>query len=317
MLESRKYIYRRILQQLLSSVVLLSGVAHVHACEFAVPLIFNQVVEGVYVHEGVHEDITKRNCGDIANVGFVVGSVSVAVIDPGGSPAIARDIQSAITRVTDLPISHVVITHLHPDHMLGAAHIVPDVDVVAHKHYPRALAQRGQFYLDRYAAQLFDKDDSNTLATPTLLVENQTTLNLGGRELLLTAHQTAHTDNDLSILDIKTGTLWTGDLLFHDRIPSLDGSITGWLAVMDELNDLHPTLVVPGHGSVSTWESIAPKQKQYLEVIRDEIRLIIAKNGRLSDAVDLVGLSEQQKWQLFSAFHAGNITKAFTELEWE
>lgn len=316
MLEFGDVVYRRILQQLLSSLVLVSCAAPALSCELSEPLGFNEIADGIYVHQGLHEDISEHNCGDIANVGFVVGEKSVAVIDPGGSPAVSRALLDSVKHTTDLPVSHVIITHFHPDHLLGVGQIAEGVAVVAHKNYLRAQTQRGQFYLERYA-NLFANEDVGRLVSPTDHVEEQTVIDLGRRVLRLNAHQTAHTDNDLTVFDVTSGVLWTGDLLFHERLPSLDGSVTGWLSVMDELAAMTPVLVVPGHGPVGTWEAIAPKQRQYLLSLRDEIRALISANGRLSEAVERVGKQEQKNWQLFNELHRGNVTRAFTELEWE
>lgn len=316
MLQNSHSRYVRVLRRLLSSLVLLCVVEPVFSCELLAPLAFNKVADGVYVHRGVHEDIHKRNCGNIANIGFVVGNSSVAIIDPGGSPIIGRQLKKAVARVTDLPITHVIITHFHPDHALGGGQMDDAVNVVAHKNYPRAVTQRGQFYLERFA-DLFAKGDSKVLAKPSVLVDTQATIDLGGRMLQLTAHRTAHTDNDLTLFEVDTGMLWAGDLLFHERTPSLDGSLTGWLEVMRELEALSPQLVVPGHGPVSTWEKIAPAQQRYLKVLLNEVRGIIAANGRLAEAVDSVGVQERKNWALFDDVHKGNVTRAFKDLEWE
>jgi len=176
--------------------------------------------------------------------------------------------------------------------------------------------QRGPFYLERFA-DLFGKDDIKRLARPTIPVAEKIQIDLGNRILLVNAHKTAHTDNDVSVFDVEANILWAGDLLFHQRIPTLDGSVTGWLTVMDELAQLKPVLVVPGHGSVASLDAIASKQRHYLETMRNEIRAFVAKNGRLSEALDTVGADQQTKWLLFDEMHKGNVTRAFTELEWE
>ena len=50
-----------------------------------------------------------------------------------------------------------------------------------------------------------------------------------------TPGEAAHTDNDLTVLDEASGTLFAGDLVVSEHVPVLDGSALGWLAVMNEL----------------------------------------------------------------------------------
>ena len=73
------------------------------------------------------------------------------------------------------------------------------------------------------------------MISPTLLVDGTVKLDLGSRTLTLRSWPTAHSDNDVSVLDEQTKTLFAGDLVFLTHIPVLDGSIRGWLKVIDEL----------------------------------------------------------------------------------
>jgi len=279
-------------------------------------LEFVEVAPGIYLHAGKHKAISVENLDDIANIGFIVGGESVAVIDPGGSPRAGRAMRAAIREITDLPVSHVILTHVHPDHIFGAGAFADVKHVVAHRNFTRAIAQRGNFYLDRYRS-LFAGSDQPLALQPTEIVSDQMEIELGGRTLVLRAHETAHTDHDLSVFDNATRTLWASDLVFAQRIPSLDGSLIGWLKVMDELAALEADLVIPGHGQPGPWSTVALPQRRYLTRLLQETRAFIAQNKRLADAVESVAVAEREHWLLFDEHHPGNVTRAFTELEWE
>lgn len=279
-------------------------------------LTFVETAPGIYLHLGKHQDMSIDNFGDIANIGFIIGTKSVAVIDPGGSPALGQAMRRAIQDHTQLPISHVILTHMHPDHVFGGAAFSDVKQIVAHRNYASALAQRGSFYRDAYGELFSDRSTSVSLL-PSVSVIDELQIDLGERPLIIRAHATAHTDNDLSVFDSTTATLWASDLIFNQRIPSLDGSLTGWLKVMDDLSLLQAKLVIPGHGPPGPWSSIAPAQYQYLEIVLAQTRQFIAQDKRLAEAVERIAVSESSNWKLFDVHHKSNITKAYTELEWE
>lgn len=279
-------------------------------------LEFYQAAPGLYLHLGKHEPMSVDNLGDIANIGFIVGSESIAVIDPGGSPQVGRAMRRAIREVTELPISHVILTHIHPDHIFGGSAFTDVAHVVAHRKYAGALAQRGEFYRNSFRAFFSDPNIPVSLQ-PSLPVADTLTIDLGARLLQIRAHKTAHTDNDLSVFDDATRTLWASDLIFAQRVPSLDGSLPGWIQVMEELAHLEPELVIPGHGQPDSWAVTAQPQLDYLGNILRETRQFIAQNKKLSLAVESIAATEGRHWQLFDDHHPGNITKAYTELEWE
>ena len=285
----------------------------------AAPLAVREVAPGLFVHEGSHELATPDNLGMTANLGFVVGAQAVAVIDTGGSAQGGGRLRAAVRAVTARPIRYVIASHVHPDHLLGHAAFAEDRPTfVGHARLPAALAARGAYYLDNLADELGPAAAGTAAVPPTLLVEDQLELDLGGRSLLLRAWPTAHTDNDLSVLDRTSGTLWLADLLFTERVPVIDGSLLGWLAALAALRAQAPDRVVPGHGPASAaWPDAAGPLERYLTTLRDEVRALIAAGGTLEQAVESVGWQEQSHWQLFELHHPRNVTAAFTELEWE
>lgn len=277
------------------------------------------VAPGVWVHYGQIALVDPANAGDIANLGVVVGGDAVAVIDTGGSVAVGAALRAAIRAITKVPIRYIINTHEHPDHVFGNA-AFSDATFVGHHRLPAVLAERGPYYLQSYRDQLGPDEIAKVrIIPPGVLVQDESTLDLGGRVLhLRAAASPAHSHCDLAVLDAASSTLFAGDLLFVRHVPVLDGSLMGWLSLLRQLSATPALRAVPGHGrQVVAWPSGLADEQRYLATLAADARRLIAEGVPLGQAVARIDQAERGQWQLFDDYNPRNATAAYGELEWQ
>ena len=278
-----------------------------------------EIAENNYVHFGKHVSIEDRDNEDIANIGFIVGTNCVAVIDTGGSISIGNKLKKSIRGITKKPICYVINTHVHYDHILGnKAFTDESPDFIGHKDLAEAINQNRDFFLNQFRNNLTSDPKNSDIIEPNILIEKTKKLELGERSITLIPFATSHSHNDLIVIDNKTKTLWAGDLIFRERIPSLTGSLKGWLKSINKIKELDIKVVVPGHGSVASSLDKAIKQQQdYLTLLLNKTRKAINEGKFINEAMENIDKDNEFRWLLHEYQHSTNVSRSYTELEWE
>ena len=299
------------------SVLMLLACAHAQTAQndFAIESLGN----GIYVHHGKHLDIDTGYQGDICNISFVVGSKGVAVVDTGGSFKTGNKLRDAIKKVTDKPILYVINTHVHPDHIFGnAAFLQDNAQFVGHEKLATAMQLRKEAYDKLNIKYMGDDAKGSEIVKPTVQVKEPINLDLGDRTLTVTPYPNAHTNTDVSVIDSKTSTLFTGDLLFIERTPVIEGDIKGLIAVIGTLKTYPVKQVVPGHGPFTKdWVTALNNEQRYLNALLTDIRANIKAGKSMSEAMDTAAAGEKDKWLLFDIANRRNVNTLYPALEFE
>jgi quinoprotein relay system zinc metallohydrolase 1 len=243
-----------------------------------------RIAQDTWLLEGSTDNFAKANGGNIVNTAFIVTERGVVVIDTGPSRRYGEAMRKAIAATTDKPVIEVLLTHHHPDHVLGNQAFT-DVPIGALAGTSELVHQQGDAMAENMYRMVGDwmRGTEVVLATQTLTPGVKS---FGNHDLRLLSLG-GHTGADLAILDQQTGVLFAGDLVFYQRALTTPNSpgLSVWLADIATLRGLPWTQIVPGHGPVSSDPQPFEQMRDYLTWL-DQLMRDGAANG--SDMAEMI-----------------------------
>lgn len=264
------------------------------------PMVPRQVAPDAWYVQGLPTQGTSANQNFVSNAGFVVTGQGVVVIDALGSPVLAQRLLEQIRAITPQPVTHVIVTHYHPDHFYGLQTFkAMGARIIAHR--------AARDYLQSDGAQLRLQTARQDMAPwvngQTRLVEadqwldREQLLTVGSVQFQIKPMGPAHTPEDLVVYLPGKKLLFTGDLVFRNRLPFVGQADSGrWLKALDALLAFDATTIVPGHGPVST------QGHTDLQFTRDYLRHLRATMGQAARNMEPFEVAYQgADWRLFEA----------------
>lgn len=196
-----------------------------------------------------------------ATVGGVAGPDGVLAVDTGSSLQEGARIRGALRARFGRPVTHVVLTHPHFDHVLGTAAFagVQVYGAVGVRTLLSAHRTREELAADAVRHGMAPQPAAeavDVLVAPHHEVSGELTLSLGrGREVLLANVGPGHTAHDLVVvLPGAPAVVFCGDLVEESGPPQAgpDAQSARWPEALDRLLALggEDALYVPGHGAV-------------------------------------------------------------------
>lgn len=235
------------------------------------------IVPGAWYVQGLPELGSSANQNFISNAGFVITANGVVVIDALGSPVLAQRLLNQIRRITPLPVTHVIVTHYHADHIYGLQTFkAAGARIIAHRaalEYLNSDNARIRLETSRQGMAPWVNEQTQ-LVTADEWLEGEKTLTVGGVRFQITPLGPSHTPEDLVVYVPEKKLLFTGDLVFRNRIPFVGQADSGrWVKALDTLLAFETVAMVPGHGPVST------QGRTDLELTRDYLRYLRTSMG--------------------------------------
>ncbi|QIZ81832.1 MBL fold metallo-hydrolase [Thalassovita gelatinovora] len=277
------------------------------------------VTDGVFALVGPMEQRSAANLANNATFGVVVTDEGVVLMDPGGSWKGAEAIHAQIREITDQPVRYVIDTGGQDHRWLGNGYWqAQGATVIASQAAVEDHKARGSQQLSALTQFLGDQLSGTNPAYANVTFEDSYMLELGGVTFEITHAGQAHTPGDSFVWLAAKDTVFTGDIVYVERILGNGGqsNAKSWIATFEAMAALKPTHVVPGHGHATTLEKATADTYDYLVNLRTRIGALIEDGGDIIDApkIDQSAFSYLDQ---FDSLAGRNAQTTYEQMEWE
>ena len=258
------------------------------------------------------------------NSGVIIGDDSVMVIEAQATPRLAGKVIEEIRRVTDKPISHLVLTHYHAVRVLGASAYGAD-QVIMSETARSMVAERGQEDWDsefQRFPRLFEGHESIPgLTWPTTVFSGQMSVYLGSRRIDIMQLGRAHTAGDIVVWVPDEEIMFTGDIVeYRSACYCGDGHFADWIETLDEVAGFDPRAITPGRGDAlsdrQTVEEALEGTREFLDATYRPVARIAARGGSLKEAWDAARAECDARFSDYAIYEhclPFNISRAYDE----
>lgn len=218
------------------------------------------------------------------NVGLVVGDSAALLVDSGNTPEQGAELLASAAEVAGVPVTHVVLTHGHEDHV-GGLEAMAGLTSIGHENLGGV--------------------------SPTRSFSIALAVDLGSVRVEVVNFGDAHTTADAVVFVPGEDVVFAGDLLEEGADPQVDQStsLSNWPTVLDGVLGATNarTRFVPGHGAVVD-RDFAFVQRAEIAMLYGQCEMLIQQGVQLADA------AAATEWPFTAETLAVALPKAYAEL---
>jgi len=216
-----------------------------------------------------------RGEGGGGNTAVFITTNGVVVVD-SKNPGWGQSILDQIKMLTNNPITTLINTHSHHDHVSGNIAFPATVEIVTHEN-TKANMEVMRPYTGRTEPPVNVFKDTNGQGLPTRTFRDRMSLGSGTDQVDLYYFGRGHTGGDAWVAFPSLRTLHAGDIFLGQRVPFLDAENGGsGVDIPDTLQKAHDTIpdidtIITGHSTQMTWANLnewAAFNRDFLDVVR-------------------------------------------------
>ncbi len=285
---------------------------------------FQKVHANVYVMHGPVTEPNKENEGFMNNPAVIEGKHGLIVIDPGGNYNVGKKVLAEIVKISKKPVLAIFNTHKHGDHWFAnkaMAEKYPNAVIYADEHMIKEAkageAEKWYRILDRMTGNL---EGTKVFAYPTKALHMGEKVEVDGEVFVVRHPRQAHTDTDLLIAHVNSGTLFLGDNVMVGRFGAFDASssVIGNKQLLEEIMaEKEMRYYIPGHGKSGKRKDVVMPYLTYLQIITQEMEKAYTDEIEPYEVMDQVKskLAEYKAWDGIGYTLGRHLDKVYAEIE--
>jgi len=290
---------------------------------------YHELTEGVWAAIVIPSGLAASNSG-IIDLGD-----RTLIFDTTLSPASAAELRSLAENLTGRPVTYVLNSHWHQDHVFGNAVFAPETEIYATTRTSEIIAEKlpnimvefkkhwsGELKLYeenartakdeaerldheasvRFVQSIIDTFPQIKLRLPDHTFTDKIEFKGSKRTVEFITFGGGHTDSDAFLHLPAERIIFTGDLLVVKNHPDLtSGHPREWLNILAQIKALNPAQLIPGHGELATMADIAAKER-YINTLIQMAEQNLHEGGTAESAATLPPPALTEGWNNAESF---------------
>ena len=275
-----------------------------------------KINEQVYALLGPIGFPSKENRGYMVNSTVIIGDKGVILVDTGFTDEIGQHLKKTIAGITDKPVTHVINTHHHGDHVLGNV-VFKDAEIISAEKCRELMNAPGYPWVET-VENMTESKFPNTKIVPASVVypeKSQQTVTLQGVPMVLIVPAGSHTPGDIMVHLPQYKLLVSGDILVKQMMPSfIDAHVKTLISTIESISKMDLKTIIPGHGPLMTTDDAKAMQKRIAKLYAG-VEAGYKKGLTDSEIRKTLDLSEWKKFTEFENLMGMDINRTFLEVE--
>ena len=237
----------------------------------------------------------------VPNIGIIVGTRASLIVDAGMGPRNGQTVVRELAKISKNTELYFTTTHFHPEHMTGGQAFPANTIVIRPEVQQEEVDRKQPEFIHNFSQRTPEMkallQDVKPRA-PDIVFDREAKLDLGGVTVRLLWLGPAHTRGDNFVFVEEDGVLFTGDVVtnrFFPIFPDADASGKNWLAILDQLDELHTHTIVPGHGEVGDTALIGT-ERTYLKAVQSRVTELKAQGKSADESAKLLSVEFRAKY---------------------